>query len=150
MAINTFCTTLCAALVTLAAAPALAFDLAPEPAPANAATAAVAITGGDAYRSGPAARQGAGAMVFDTTTFGDMADRPLMLAPAALPGTEGGNDANAQSWLTSPGGLALRLNGPEASQPVPASETRNLPLLGAAAIALLLAQLRRSQRPAVR
>jgi hypothetical protein len=146
MAINTFCSTLCATLVTLAAAPALAFDL-----PAGPATAAephittiATTTTGEAYRNTLASRQPAAHMVLDATPFaGTLTTEPL-------PATGGGNDVTAQFWQMGAGAMALRPYGPDESQSVPLPETGNLPLLGAAAVALLVAQLRRSRRPAVR
>lgn len=149
MAINTFCSTLCATLVTLAAAPALAFDLPAGPAPAaatnNATIATIAtITTGEAYRNAPAPRQPAGHMVLDASPFAGT------LTAETLPAAGAGSDVTAQFWQTGAGSIALRPYATEESQPVPLPETGNLPLLGAAAVALLVAQLRRSRRPAVR
>ncbi len=139
MAIGTFRTTLCTALATLAAVPAWASGPAPAPHAAAAAT-------GDAYRNLATPRQFAERTVFDTNTF-DLAGRPAMLAAPALPGTDGSADPVTQFWQTATGGTASRPYAPEELQPAP--ETGNLPLLGAAAIALLVAQLRRSRWPAV-
>ncbi|GGX88192.1 hypothetical protein GJV26_10950 [Massilia dura] len=140
MAIGTFCTTLCTALATLAAVPAWASGPAPAP------HAAIAATTGDAYRNLVTPRQFAERTVLDTTTF-DLAGRPAMLVPPALPGTDGSADPVTQFWQTATGGTASHPYGPEELQPAP--ETGNLPLLGAAAIALLVAQLRRSRWPTV-
>lgn len=141
MAIRTFCTTLCAALATVAAAPATAFDLPSGTSPAAVTTATLEP------------RQPGGHVVLDTNAFVDLTGKPVMLAPAALPALDSGTDALAQFWQAGIGGMALRSNvletGPSLTAPGPAPETGNLPLLGAAAIALLVAQLRRSQRPTV-
>jgi hypothetical protein len=137
MAINTFCTTFCAALFTLAAAPAMAFVIPPETRQDAATT-----TGGEAYRKHAAFSQRAGHLVLDAGTSAGM------LTTEALPGS--GNDAMAQFWQPGAGGMAVRPLNQEESQPVPLPETGNLPLLGAAGVALLVAQLRRSRRPAVR
>jgi hypothetical protein len=83
-------------------------------------------------------------MVLDANPFAGT------LTTETLPATGGGNDVTAQFWQTGTGGMALRPYGPDESQSVPLPETGNLPLLGAAAVALLVAQLRRSRRPAVR
>jgi hypothetical protein len=136
MAINTFCTAFCAALFTLAAAPAMAFVMPPETRQDAATT-----TGGEAYRNPSAFSQPAGHLVLDAGTSAGM------LTTEALPGS--GNDAMAQFWQPG-GGMPVRPVNQEESQPVPLPETGNLPLLGAAGVALLVAQLRRSRRPAVR
>lgn len=152
MAIRTFCTTLCAALATMAAAPASAFDL---PSGMDPAAVAAVAPGSDAQRDTLAPRQPAGHVVLDANAFVDMTGKPVMLAPApALPGIDSGTDSIARFWHSGIGGMALRPNGLEAgpslSTAAPAPDSGNLPLLGAAAIALLVAQLRRSQRPTVR
>jgi hypothetical protein len=125
MAIGTFRTTFCAALATLAALPALASSQPPAPGPAAAGTTAIA------------AQQAAATEWFDSASC----SKPVTLAPAAdgalLPYQHGAD-------------LAVRPSAAGESQPASMSEPGNLPLLGAAGIALLIAQLRRSRRPTVR
>jgi hypothetical protein len=125
MTIRTFRTTFCAALATMAALPAMAYDQQPAPGPAAAGTTAIA------------APQATGTEWFDSASF----SKPVTLAPAAdgaiIPYQHGAD-------------LAARPLAAGESQPASISEPGNLPLLGAAGIALLIAQLRRSRRPTVR
>lgn len=138
MAIRTFCTTLCAALATLAAASTPAFALMPDANP----TAAGTTIAGEANHG--TTRQAASRLVFETD------------APIGMAGTDQGLPAAGSVSLLSQtgayfgelitGDIAYRPHTQGQSEPEPG----NLPLLGAAGVALLIAQLRRSRRPAVR
>jgi hypothetical protein len=123
MAIRIFCTTFCTALAigatAGAAAPALAFDLAAASSPAQA----------DA-----AQRQPAEIISVEPSAFGK---------PAAPAGPMAADGSLAQLIH----GGATELPAQLYSEAPQAPEQNSLPLLGAAAIALLVAQLRRSRRP---
>lgn len=153
MAIRNFYTTLCptlAALATalttaLATAPACAFDIVPGTQPAMIATA-----------SGPASPppQSTPAVLFATDAAIGIAAKPAELAQPALTGATdpiaplGTTDAYFGQSVA--GDTATRLVGlRDGENMVSMPEPGNLPLLGVAAIALLLAQLRRSRRPAI-
>lgn len=140
MAIRTFCTTLCAALATLAAASTPAFAMLPETHPA---TAGFMAAGAPGHGNGTP-QQAASRLVFETD------------APIGMAGTDQGAPAPGSVSLLNQtgtyfgellsGDLAYRPHPQGQSEPEPGS----LPLLGAAGVALLIAQLRRSRRPAVR
>ena len=119
MAIRIFCTTFFTALATWTAAPALAFDLAAASPPAQA----------DAAQHQPAE-----IISLETSVFA---------TPAASAVTAAGDSPLAQFAHDGP----TELTGRSYSQGHPAAEPGSLPLLGAAAIALLVAQLRRSRHP---
>ncbi|QBE63308.1 hypothetical protein [Pseudoduganella lutea] len=130
MAIRTFCTTFCTVLATLSALPATAFEMLPETSP---------VTAGIANRGNAAAPHAAGRVLFESD------------APIGMTGPDQGSTSLLNQTGTYVGGLvagdiAYRPHALTTSEP----EQGNLPLLGAAAIALLVAQLRRSRRPAVR
>lgn len=96
-------------------------------------------------------------MLADTTYWIGMAGKSVELAQTALLGVAGGNASMAQFGHTGAyfgqsiaGDMAYRLYGvQEVNQVVELPEPGSLPLLGVAGMALLVAQLRRSSRPAV-
>ncbi|WP_338770189.1 hypothetical protein [Massilia sp. METH4] len=65
--------------------------------------------------------------------------------PAALAGLDAGNSLVTQLIYGASGDIALPADSP--AQAASVSEPANLPLLAAAGIALLVAQLQRSRRP---
>lgn len=141
MALRTFCTTLCTALATLAAsAPAIAI----VPDASQAATGITAV--GENARNNAAPQQASSRLLFESD------------APIGMAGTDAANGAPATGSVSLlnqtgtyfgdliAGDIAYRPHAQGVSEPEPVS----LPLLGAAGVALLIAQLRRSRRPAVR
>jgi hypothetical protein len=141
MAFNTFCTTFCAALATLAAsAPAIA--IVPDAGPATTGITAAR----EGARTDAASQQVSSRLLFESD------------APIGMAGTDAANGAPATGSMSLlnqtgtyfgdliAGDIAYRPHAQGASEPEPVS----LPLLGAAGVALLIAQLRRSRRPAVR
>jgi len=135
MAIRTFCTTFCTVLATLSALPATAFEMLPDTSPATAGIA----TAGNTNRGNAAAPQAAGRVLFES-------DAPIGMTGADQGSASLLNQTGTYVGELIGGDMANRPHALAASEPEPG----NLPLLGAAAIALLVAQLRRSRRPAVR
>ena len=140
MAIKNFCTTLCAGITILAAAPAFALLQDAGPAPAGSTPAR------EAGHSKTASEPASSRLLFETDAPIGMAG-PDHANGAPAPGSVSlFNQTGAYFGDLMSGDMAFRPATQGQSEPEPV----NLPLLGAAGVALLIAQLRRSRRPAVR
>ena len=141
MAISTFCTRLCTALAMLAAVPAPAFAILQDAGPANAGFATARDGGHDAAQQPAPSR-----LLFETDAPIGMAGTDQASGPQAAGSVSLFNQTGSYFGDLIGGDIAFRPTLQGQSEPEPGS----LPLLGAAGVALLIAQLRRSRRPAVR
>ncbi|MBB3222900.1 hypothetical protein [Pseudoduganella umbonata] len=141
MAISTFCTTLCA-LTMLAAVPAPAFALLQDAGPVTTST----TTARDAGHNHATPQQGGSRLLFETDAPIGMAGTDQVPAAQAPGSVSLFNQTGTYFGELIGGDIAFRPAAEGQSEPEPVS----LPLLGAAGVALLIAQLRRSRRPAVR